>query len=40
MQHKVYHSNIIKVADDVSSWTNSNNMQANLTKTKEFFVCF
>ncbi len=29
-----------KVADDVSSWTKSNNMQANSTKTKEFFVCF
>ncbi len=29
-----------KVANDVSSWTKSNNMQGNLTKTKEFFVCF
>ncbi len=29
-----------KVADDVSSWIKSNNIQANMTKTKEFFVCF
>ncbi len=31
---------IQKVADDVSIWTKSNNMQANPTKTKQFFVCF
>ncbi len=29
-----------KVANDVSSWAKSNNMQANPTKTKELFVCF
>ncbi len=28
------------VADDVSSWAKSHNMQANLTNTEEFFVCF
>ncbi len=28
------------IVADVSSWTRSNNMQANPTKTKEFFVCF
>jgi hypothetical protein len=28
------------VAEDVASWTKVNNMQANPTKTKEFFVCF